>query len=442
MTDKFFPSRRDFIKTGAVATAATMAGLSLSRGAHAAENNKLRVGLVGCGGRGRGAAIDALSADPNTVLTAVGDAFPENAAQAVAVLQANEQYGDRVLVTPETTFDGLECYKAVIENCDVVLLCEPTHFRPISFKAAVDAGKHVFVEKPVAVDVPGIKSVLATAAKAKEKGINVLSGLCWRYHPAVVDVMNRVIDGQIGKLINIDETYLTSRLWKRDAKPGDSEMKFQVRNWYNYTWLSGDFNIEQHIHSLDKAVWANNDEAPISAVGVGGRMCRVAQPGYGDIYDSFGIMYEFANGVTCHAYCRQINGCYNDTNDYMYGTDGKATVLSYKIEGKNPYTVEQTGYNMYQLEHVAFFEAIRGKRDYMNNGVYMANSTLMGIMGREAAYTGKKLTYDEFMKDETALVPDGYTWDSTPPTLPDEEGRYKIALPGVKGGFGYYGQQF
>jgi len=429
------------MKTGAIAGATAMTGLSLMRGAYAAEDNKLRIGLVGCGGRGRGAAIDALSADPNTVLTAVGDAFKETAAETVNLLKANDAYSNRVLVTPETTFDGLECYKAVIENCDVVLLCEPTHFRPMSFRAAVDAGKHVFVEKPVAVDIPGIKSVLETAAKAKEKGLNVVSGLCWRYHPAVVDIMTRVIEGQIGRLINIDETYLTGRLWKRDRQPGDSEIKFQTRNWYNFNWLSGDFNTEQHIHSLDKAVWANNDEAPVSAVGVGGRMCRVEQPGYGDIYDSFGIMYQFSSGVTCHAYCRQINNCYNNTDDYMYGTDGKATVLSNIIEGKNPYKATAGG-NMYQLEHVALFEAIRGNRDTINNGVYMANSTLMAIMGREAAYTGKRLTYDEVMKDETALVPDGYTWDSTPPTLPDENGRYKIALPGVPGGFGYYGQQF
>ena len=440
---KVFPTRRDFLKTGAIAGATAMAGLSLMRGAYAAEDTKLRIGLVGCGGRGGGAAIDALSADPNTVLTAVGDAFKEKATNATAAFKASDKYGSRVLVTPETTFDGLDCYKGVIANCDVVLLCEPTHFRPISFRAAVDAGKHVFVEKPVAVDIPGIKSVLETAKLAKEKGLNVVSGLCWRYHPDVVDIMTRVIDGQIGKLINIDETYLTNRLWTNGRQPGDSEMKFQTRNWYNFTWLSGDFNTEQHIHSLDKAVWANNDEAPISAVGVGGRMCRVRQPDYGDIYDSFGIKYEFASGVTCHAYCRQINGCYNDTDDYMYGTEGKATVLSHIIEGKNPYKAGNTNMGvMYQLEHVELFNAIRGKRNYINNGVYMANSTLMAIMGRMAAYTGKLLTYDEVMQDETSLAPDGYTWGSTPPTLPDENGRYKIALPGVQGGFGYYGEQF
>ncbi|MDR1491198.1 MAG: Gfo/Idh/MocA family oxidoreductase [Planctomycetaceae bacterium] len=440
MTKISSTSRRDFLKTSAVVGTATMTGLSMTNRVHAAENNPLKVGLVGAGGRGRGAAVNALTADPNTVLVAVGDAFSENAAGAVKVLKS--QFGDRVQATPETTFDGLECYKKVIEASDVVLLCEPPHFRPLSFKAAIDAGKHVFVEKPVAVDIPGIKSVLETAAKAKEKKLNVVSGLCWRYHPGVKEIMSRVLDGQIGKIITITETYLTGRLWNRGRKEGDSEIKFQVRNWYNFTWLSGDFNAEQHIHSLDKAVWANRDKAPRSALGVGGRMTRVEQPKYGDIYDSFGVIYELEDDVACHAYCRQINNCYNDTNDYIYGTKGKANVLSWNIVGENPYKTNGSG-DMYTLEHIELFKAIRsGGETYINNGEYMANSTLTAIMGRMATYTGKKITLEEAMKDETKLSPTGYAWDSTPPTLPDDKGRYKIAMPGVKGGYGYYGDQF
>ena len=441
MTKKFLSSsRRDFLKAGTMAGAVAMSGLSVFR-AHAAENNQLRIGLVGCGGRGRGAAENALKADPNNILVAVGDAFPE-AAQGAVELFKNSDFASQVKVTPETTFVGLDSYKHVIEACDVVLLCEPPGFRPISLKAAVDAGKQIFCEKPVAVDIPGLKSVIESAKKAKEKKLNLVSGLCWRYHPDVVDIMNRVLDGAIGDIININETYLTSRLWTRKRLPDDSEMKFQVRNWYNFTWLSGDFNIEQHIHSLDKAVWASKDKAPVSAVGVGGRMCRVAQPAYGNIWDSFGVMYEFPGGVTCNAFCRQIDNCYNNTDDYIYGTKGKAVVLSRKIEGANPYQIKgpfDAG-AMYDLEHVELFKAIRGNRDYINNGEYMANSTLTGIMGRMAAYSGKKITLEEVMKDETSLSPDGYTWESNPPTLPDEQGRYKIALPGV--GYGYYGQQF
>lgn len=436
-------TRRDFLAKSTLAGAAALGTTLLSHQTatrvHAQENNRLKVGLVGCGGRGRGAAMQALAADPNTVLVAIGDALRENAEGALKAFKLNEEFADRVLVTEDAVFDGMECYKGVIEACDVVLLCEPTHFRPLSLKAAIDAGKHVFCEKPVAVDIPGIRSVLDSAKKAKEKGLSIVSGLCWRYHPDVVDIMNRVKDGQIGKIINIDETYLTGRLWMRVRKEGDSEIQYQVRNWYNFTWLSGDFNVEQHIHSLDKAVWACDDEAPVSAVGVGGRMVRVAQPDYGDIYDNFGIKYEFPNGVTCHAYCRQINHCYNNTDDYIYGTKGKATVLAGVIEGNNPYKVKKGPHDMYALEHIELFKAIRGG-DSINNGVYMANSTLMAIMGRMAAYTGQMIKYDDVMKDDTSLSPDGYTWSSTPPTLPDEKGRYKIALPGI--GYGYYGEQY
>ncbi|MDR1959942.1 MAG: Gfo/Idh/MocA family oxidoreductase [Planctomycetaceae bacterium] len=435
-------SRRNFLKASVILGAVAPGRLAAQprrEQVHIAENSQLKVGLVGCGSRGRGAAMQALKADPNAVLVAIGDAFREQAQGALKVFQMDEK-ASQVLVTEDTLFDGLECYKKVIEASDVVLLCEPPHFRPLSLKAAVEAGKHVFCEKPVAVDIPGIKSVLESAKKAKEKGLNLVSGLCWRYHPNVVDIMNRVREGQIGKIINIDETYLTGRLWTRGRKDGDSEIKFQVRNWYNFTWLSGDFNAEQHIHSLDKAVWANDDEAPVSAVGVGGRMVRVAQPAYGDIYDSFGIKYEFANGVTCHAYCRQIDKCYNNTDDYIYGTGGKATVLAGVIEGENPYKVKGGGHDMYALEHVALFDAIRsGGGQYINNGIYMANSTLMAVMGRIAAYTGQRVTYEKIMTDETSLSPDGYTWESTPPTVPDEKGRYKVALPGI--GYGYYGEQ-
>jgi len=437
-------TRRQFLQTSAVLGTVAASGVtsmfSASPRVHAAENNQLKVGLIGCGGRGGGAAMQALAADKNAVLVAVGDAFRKKAEDAVEVFKGGD-FSDRVKVTPENIYDGLECYKGVIAASDVVLLCEPTHFRPISLRAAIEAGKHVFCEKPVAVDAPGIKSVLETTRLAKEKGLNIVSGLCWRYHPSVVDIMSRVIDGQIGRIINIDELYLTGRLWKRAREEGDTEMKFQVRNWYNFTWLSGDFNIEQHIHSLDKAVWANGDQPPVSAVGVGGRMVRVAQPDYGDIYDLFAIKYEFANGVTCHAYCRQIDKCYSNTDDYMYGTKGKATVLAGTIEGEKNYTVPKGSHDMYTLEHIALFNAIRsGGKKYINNGEYMSHSTMMGIMGRMAAYTGQFVKYEDAIDDTTTLAPDGYTWESIPPTTPDEQGRYEIALPGI--GYGYYGEQY
>lgn len=401
------------------------------RSVHAAENNVLKVGLVGAGGRGRGAVVDALSADPNAQLVAVCDAFPERATDAVNALKKSEALADRIKVTPETTFDGLESYKKVVDLCDVVLLCEAPHFRPLSFRYAVEKGKHCFVEKPVAVDGPGIKSVMETAKMAQEKKLNVVSGLCWRYDLNVKDMMKRILDGAIGDILSVRETYLTGILWTRAKKEGDTEMMAQVRNWYNFNWLSGDYNVEQHVHSLDKAMWAFKDEPPKWAYGIGARMARTDQPAYGDIYDAMGVVYEYEDGRTIYAFSRQQSGCFNDTDDYILGTKGQATVLRGIIKGENEFKQKKVSSNMYRLEHEELFSAIRsGGEKYINNGEYMAKSTMLGIFGRMACYTGKRLEWDEALNMELPTRPTGYTWQDTPPTLPDENGRYKVEVPG------------
>lgn len=259
-------SRRDFVKTGAILTAAGI----VTRGAavHAAENNTIKIGLIGCGGRGRGAAQNALAADPNVKLVALGDAFLPNAQGAAEGLKA--AFGDRADVKADKIFAGLECYKQVIPECDVVLLCETPHFRPLSLKAAVEAGKHVFCEKPVAADAAGIRSVLESSKIAKEKKLNIVSGLCWRYDKNVLDIMKRIADGAIGEITSIQMNHLVNRLWTRPRMEGDTEMMYQVRNWYNFSWLSGDFNVEQHVHNIDKGLWAMGDKTPIAAYGLGG----------------------------------------------------------------------------------------------------------------------------------------------------------------------------
>ena len=424
-------SRRDFLKTSALAGVA-ISSVGAIRSVHAAENNTLKIGLVGCGGRGRGAAVNALNADPNSKLVAVADAF-ENTAKNAATAIANEFEGRVDL--KDTTFFGLEAYKKVIDLCDVVLLCETPHFRPLSLRYAVNAGKHVFCEKPVAVDGPGIRSVMESAKIAKEKNLNIVSGLCWRYDLNVQDMMKRVLDGAIGDILTVRETYLTSRLWTRPKTESDTEMMFQVRNWYNFTWLSGDYNVEQHVHSLDKALWAFKDEPPVSAYGVGGRMTRTDQPAYGDIYDSMGVVYEYADGRTIYAFSRQQDNCFNDVDDYFSGTLGNATILRGQITGKNPYEQKKVPSDMYQLEHNELFNAIRNGK-VINNGDYMAKSTMLGILGREVCYTGKRIKWEDLLNSDIALTPDGYNADSNPPTLPDANGRYKVHLPGE--GLGYH----
>ena len=216
-------------------------------------------------------------------------------------------------------------------DIDVVLLCTTPHFRPVQLRAAVEAGKHVFCEKPVAVDGPGVRDVLATSKMAAEKGLNLVSGLCWRYDLGVLETMQRIQDGAIGDIRSIQENYLTGTLWHRGQDPSWSEMEYQMRNWLYFTWLSGDHIVEQHIHSLDKALWLNGDVPPARAFGLGGRQVRTDDK-WGNIYDHFAVCYEWESGVKAFAYTRQMSGCYNNVDDYVLGTKGSAVILRNTIE--------------------------------------------------------------------------------------------------------------
>jgi len=422
-------SRRDFLKTSSVAAAGAMAGsLALSRTAHAAGSDVLRVGLVGCGGRGTGAARQALAADKNAKLVAMADAFEDRLQGSLNSLKAA---GEQVDVKPEKCFVGFDGYQKLIDSgVDVVLLCTTPHFRPMQLKACIDAGKHVFCEKPVAVDAPGIRSVLATAEEAKKKNLSIVSGLCWRYHNGVRETMKRVLDGAIGDILGIQETYLTGGLWTKPRLEGETEMHYQMRNWYNFTWLSGDHNTEQHVHSLDKASWAMGDEPPVRCWGLGGRQSRDRNPLYGNIFDHHAVVYEYANGVKVSAYCRQQKGCYGDTSDQFVGTKGRADILRHRIEGENKWRFRGNGGNMYQIEHNELFAAIRDGKP-INNGRFMAISTMLAIMGRMATYTGQLITWEQAMASKEDLSPSSYDWDATPPIVPDENGQYPIAQPGI-----------
>ena len=424
------PSRRDFLKTSTVAAAGAVAGgLSIARSAHAAGDDVLRVGLIGCGGRGTGAAVNAMNADPNVKITALADAFEDRLERSLNGLKTRA--ADRVTADADHCFSGFDGYQKLIDSdVDVVLLATPPHFRPIHLKAAIDAGKHVFCEKPVAVDAPGIRSVLATTEEADRKKLNIVSGLCWRYHLGTQEIMQRVLDGAIGEIVAMQETYNTGFLWHRGRMEDDTEMKFQMRNWYYFTWLSGDHNCEQHVHSLDKASWAMHDQPPARVWGLGGRQVRT-DPKFGDIYDHHAVVYEYENGVRLYSYCRQQAGCWSDTTDNFFGTKGRCNVLnSYSIEGKNPWRCEDKGPSMYDLEHQALFAAIRAGTP-INNGRYMAVSTMLAIIGRMAEYTGQAITWEQAMNSQQDLSPSSYAWDGVPPTLPAADGRYPVATPGV-----------
>ncbi|REK12463.1 MAG: gfo/Idh/MocA family oxidoreductase [Planctomycetota bacterium] len=415
------PSRRDFLKTSSAAVAgAAAANLLVARSAHAAGSDILKIGLIGCGGRGTGAVGNAFAADKQTQLVAVADAFEDRAQNSIVQLQ--KSFASRVDVPPERFFVGFDAYeKLLATDCDVVILATPPHFRPAHLKAAINSGKHVFCEKPVAVDAPGVRSVLETTEQAKAKNLTLVSGLCYRYDPPKVELMKRVHDGAIGDIQAMHVSYNTGTLWHHGRDPNWSEMEFQLRNWLYFTWLSGDFNVEQHIHSLDKASWAMNDQPPVKATGLGGRQVRTDDK-WGNIYDHFSVIYEYENGTRLFANCRQMAGCSVDVSDHLFGTKGTAEMMRAKIEGENPWRYRGDKPSMYEEEHRAMFGAIRSGNP-INNGLYMANSTMLAIMGRMAAYTGQTLTWDQCINSSEDLSPESYEWG--------EVSINPVAMPGL-----------
>lgn len=417
------PSRRDFLRssTAAAVGGAMLGGLTLPRSVHAGVDDVLKIGLIGCGGRGTGAAAQALAADKNVKLTAMGDAFSDRLKSSLENLK-KQTPAEKIDVSEDRCFVGFDAYRQVIDSgVDVVLLCTPPHFRPAHFKAAVAAGKHVFAEKPVAVDAPGVRSVLATAEEAKKKGLAVVSGLCYRYDLPKRETMKRIHDGEIGDIVAINVNYNTGTLWMHPRKPEWSDMEWQLRNWLYFTWLSGDHNVEQHVHSLDKAAWAMNDEPPVKAFGLGGRQVRV-QPEFGHIFDHHAVVYEYASGVKLFAYTRQQAGCSVDVSDYVMGTKGTADVMHHEIRAADKWRYRGPKPNMYQVEHNELFASIRAGNP-INNSEYMARSTMLAIMGRMATYTGQTITWDQAINSKEDLTPAKYEWGPLPVA--------PVALPGV-----------
>jgi predicted dehydrogenase len=433
-------SRRDFLKTtSALAVAGTLTGRrTIRRSAHVGGSDLLKIGLVGCGDRGSGAAVNALGADKNCKLVAMADAFSDRIESSLGYIKAElgEESAGKVVVAPDHRFVGLDAAEKLIRSgaIDVVILAEPPHFRPAHLKAAVEACLQIFCEKPVAVDAPGVRSVLATVEEARKKHLNLISGLCWRYDRGVQETMKRVLDGAIGEIKSIQETYLAGPVSYRPRQPNWTEMEYQLRNWQYFVWLSGDFNVEQHVHSLDKASWALREQQPVRAWGIGGRQCR--DPKQGNVYDHHAVTYEYPNGVRVHSYCRQIFGCPWNVNDVIIGTKGRATILNYRIEGETNWHVpgSRPGVpstpSMYDVEHVRLFEAIRSGKT-INNGLYMAHSTMMAILGRMADYTGQVLTWEQGLNSKQRLAPASYAFDATPPVVRDKNGNYPAALPGT-----------
>jgi len=423
-------SRREFLRASSAAAAG--AGLAATFGAlprvHAQGSGAINVALIGCGGRGTQAAKNAMQADPDNRLTVMADMFPDQLERSRRGLTG--QLGQQMRVTDDTAFTGIDAYKRVMESdVKVVLLTTPPHFRPLHLKAAIDAGKHVFCEKPVAVDGPGVRSVLETTEKARAKNLAIVSGLCWRYDSAVRETVKRIQEGAIGDIVAIQENYLTDTLWHRGRKPEWSEMEYQLRNWLYFTWLSGDHNVEQHIHSLDKAMWLMGDKPPVAATGLGGRQVRTGEE-YGNIFDHHAVIYEWANGVRVYSFTRQMHECFMQTDDIILGTKGQALILKNEITGENPWKYprakKDADKGMYDIEHDELFASIKAGKP-LNNGVYMSYSTMLAILGRMATYTGQRITWEDAINSKLDLTPKSYAMG--PVELPPDV--LKVALPGV-----------
>lgn len=424
-------TRRHFIRQGSLFAPAIITAAGTLRAQQKGDSAEtLKIGLIGCGGRGSGAANQALSAyDKNSKLVAIADVSELQIEKSLANLK--QSHGDRVDVKPEMRFTGLDGFKKLLAtDVDVVILATPPGFRPVHLTAAVEAGKHIFCEKPMAVDPAGYRVAMAAVAKAKEKKLNLVAGFCWRYHPARVEAFKRAHGGEIGDIVAGSHTYHTGPVKpmpKADTRPaGMSDVEWQVKNWYNFSWLGGDGLVEQAVHSVDKLCWAMKDVPPLAAVGVGGR--QIAAEG-GNIFDHFHISYEFANNVICHMASRQIPGCHGETADTIVGTKGK--LLIGKVGGGEPvieggkrwrWRKEKVEKDMYQIEHDVLFEAVR-HGNVVNDGDRMMNSTLVAILGRTAAYTGKRITWDEIVKSTLDLAPEetlawGDKFEPTPMPLP------------------------
>ncbi len=423
-------TRREFLKTSALAGAALAAPAILPGRLFAADNTEtLRIGLIGCGGRGTGAAANALKADANVSLVAMGDVFPEPLEKSLKSLQNEGEIAAKVKVTPDKCFVGFDAYQKVLASgVDVVLLASPPGFRPQHLQAAVAAGKHIFCEKPMATDAPGVRSVLASVAESKKKNISLVAGFCYRYNTGVRAFMGQVHNGAIGDIRAIHTCYNTAGVWSKPRQPGWTDMEWQMHNWYYFTWLSGDHIVEQAVHNLDKMSWLMKDVPPVSCMAIGGRQVRT-EPLFGQIYDHFGVVYDYPGDVRAFHFCRQQAGASSDNSDHVWGADGVGHIVRaytgpFVIRGKTNWRHrEEKMRDMYQIEHDELFASIRAGKP-INDGEWMAQSTMLAIMGRMAAYTGQQITWEEAMNSKENLFPAKLAWDA-PISVPP------VAMPGV-----------
>jgi myo-inositol 2-dehydrogenase/D-chiro-inositol 1-dehydrogenase len=426
-SDKKSPgaSRRDFIKTAtATAGAAVAAQLSLPA-VHAAGSDAIKVGVIGCGGRGSGAAQNVLSSAPNVKIVALGDVFEtplkhcRERLTKFAQSDRIKQLGNSVELSDGNCHHGLDAYKGVLASeANYIILATPPGFRPIHLEAAVASGKTIFTEKPVGVDGPGIRKVLKAYEEALKKNLAIVAGTQRRHQQGYLETLKKIHDGAIGDLVGGRAYWNQGTLWKRDRQPGMSDAAYQIYNWYAYLWVCGDHIVEQHVHNLDVLNWAFGAH-PEKAVGMGYRVPR--DKGFGAIFNFFAIDYEYPKGVHALSMCRQISGCANEVGEYLVGTKGTCQVNAYNINGKR--VAPRGGTDPYVQEHTDLIASVRSGKP-LNELKQVAESTLTAIMGRMSAYTGKAITWEQALNSKESTYPQGLTLDMS---LPEPE----IPTPGT-----------
>ncbi|MBA62277.1 MAG: oxidoreductase [Planctomycetaceae bacterium] len=428
-------TRRDFIKKSTILVAgSTVAGnLQIARAAHAYGDDTIKIGLVGCGGRGTGAAVQAMNTNGEVHLVAMADVFEDRLQASFRAIKS--KHGNKVTVTPDTMFVGLDAYKKVMESdCDLVILATPPGFRPLHFEAGVSAGKHVFMEKPVATDAPGVRRVLDANKIAKEKNLCVQVGLQRRHEEAYIETMKHLHDGKIGDIILSRAYWNSGGVWVRPRQDDQSELEYQMRNWYYFNWLCGDHINEQHIHNIDVINWLA-DDFPVSAQGQGGREVRNGKD-HGEIFDHHLVEFTYASGMKMFSQCRHIQGCWNSVSEHAHGTAGTCDIAAGKIwdaAGKELFNARGLGRGGHQQEHHDMFADLRaGERP--NEGDYGAKSTMTAILGRMATYSGKMIKWDDAINSDLSLcdVDALSSLDDDAPMTPDDDDNYNVAVPGNK----------
>lgn len=422
-------SRRSFLKKTTVTASGIALTSSLARSVHAAGSDEVRFVVVGLGGRGTGAAEQIMNAPGKTKMVAVADAFGENATRGLNSLKRSHK--DKIDVPPEKVFTGLDAYKRAIDvECDLVVIATPPGFKPQQFEYAVNKGKHVFMEKPVASDAPGVRRVLKSVEESKKKNLMVAIGLQRRHQPNYIETIKRIHDGAIGDVVCTRVYWNGGGIWHRGRKPDQTEMEYQTNNWYHFNWLSGDQICEQHIHNLDVGCWLKG-AFPVECNGMGGNGQRMGGNTHlSQIFDHTFCEYTFADGTKMFSQGRHLEGGWSNVSEFAHGTKGTSDPSGW-IKGQNPWEFKGKDVNGHQQEQLDLVEALLAGQIY-NEGEYGAKSTFTAILGREACYSGKVVKWDELMEKGRDLCPgiDDYTMDSKPPTLPDENGRYPVPVPG------------